>query len=493
MPIKTTGIALAGALMFTTSAMVLADTVTFEISATVHNVYDPDNGLQNSVMPGDKITGTYTIDTATPDSDPYPEYGHYIFNSSASSSPQLGFDLIVNGNSLKSDPTVPGHMYEAHVMNSYSDHFGINSWGNMPLANGSTVDDIFIDLYDSYGQALSSSALTAQAPNVSAFEYHDIHVSGSTTMGGYYSVDAKIDDIQVVGGAQCPSGNTDQVTFEVNATVREVWDYDNALGYSVNVGDNISGTYTFNKSTPDMDPSPDYARYEHAPGSGNYGFDITLANTSVQTTGNPEIFAIVIGDGQGWSDMYAAEQFGTQIPFINGAVIDGMGVYIDDPSGNTITGTALTSQPPSLSTTGFKDFYISGMSNSQPYPSYFSIVADLNSITEVNACEEASDPVAVSPASGVFDRMQRFDAAIVMEPNLPPLMDMQATLNGFDITPELYRCMPGAVNNQNRQTLVCPDFSYILMPGNNTLNFTFVLEGGRIVNHSVDWLVLGNW
>jgi hypothetical protein len=490
MRIKSTGITLAGALLYAASAAVLAEPVSFEISATVYDIYDPNNGLQGSVMPGDKITGTYTINISAFDNEPHPEYGHYIFNSSATNYSQLGFDLMLNGLSLKSDPTAPDHMFEAYTMNSYSDHFGIVSWGNMPLANGSRVEDIFIDLYDPSGLALPSDALPQQAPNVSAFEFHDIHVSGTTYNGSYYTLNAKIDMIQMVGDL-CPGNDSNQVSFSVNATVREVWDYDNVLGYNINVGDAITGTYTFNKNTPDTDPSSNFGRYEHVPGSGSYGFDITIANTNLKTNTMMDMFAIMIGDGQGWSDFYAAEQFGTQLPFINDSVVDSMGVFLDDPDGKLVMSTALSNQPPTLSTSGFRDFHIGGMRNSGTYRSYFSIVADLNSITEVDNCKEQKGPVVVSPASGIFDRMQRFDAAIVMEPNLPPLMNMQATLNGFDITPELNRCFPGSFNSENRQTLVCPDFSNILMPGNNTLKFNFMLDGGQSVNHTVDWLLLG--
>ena len=59
----------------------VAEPVSFEISATVYNVGDMGNSLEGSVIPGDKITGTYTIDPATPDSDPSPEYGHYLHNT----------------------------------------------------------------------------------------------------------------------------------------------------------------------------------------------------------------------------------------------------------------------------------------------------------------------------------------------------------------------------------------------------------------------------
>lgn len=479
-------------LMFTPFTILFAQPVTFEISATVYNISDPGNAFQNSVAPGDKITGTYTIDTATPDSDPDPQFGHFVFDTLPTASPQLGFDFILNNYSLKSDPTIAGHMYEAHTMNSSSDHFGIGSWGNVALPNGSSVDDIFLDMYDSSGQALSTDALNAQAPNVSAFEWHDVHVSGNTYNGNYYYIDAKIDSIQAVG-EQCVPANTSVVTFNVSATVREIYDYDNSLGNSVQVGDAISGTYTFNTDTPDIDPSVDYGRYEHQPGSGSYGFSISIANTTLSTNTSTDQFNIMIGNAGGnltW-DSYNADQYGTQVPFINGTIVDTMGIYIDDPQGNMLSSTALTSEPPLLTGTGYKDFYISGFGNNAASTSYFSIVADLTSISNAQDCQQQSDPVVVSPGSGVFDIMQHFDAAIVMDAGLPPLMNMQGTLNGFDITPQLYGCFPGAPNSQNRQTFICPGFSNLLMPGDNTLNVIFTLADGQTINHTVNWLLLG--
>jgi len=490
MNIKSTGVTLAGATMLVASAITSAEPVTFEISATVYNVYDSAYALQGSVAMGDKITGTYTIDISAPDNDPNFEYGHYIFDVNTPANPQLGFDLIVNSHSLKSDPTVSGHMYQAYTMNSYSDHFGLSSWGNVPLSNGTKVDDIFMDLYDPSGQALSSDALSNQAPNVTAFEIHDLHISGSSSNYDYYYIDAKIDSIQVAGAACSPDQNP--VTFNVTAQVREIYDYDNVLGSTVNIGDSVTGSYTFNTNTPDMDPAPEYGRFEHVPGTGNYGFNISVANFNLKTDPNNDMFAITMADNPSWSDYYFADQFGTQIPFINGSFVESMGLNIEDPSGSLITNVSLTGNPPSLNTTGMKELFISGMRNEATYTAYYTIVADLISITNANACSE-QEPVVVSPAGGIFDRYQNFDAAIILEPGLAPLMNMEAKLNGFDITPQLYSCNPGAINNQNRQTLVCPGFSGLLTPGNNILTFTFILEDGRVSNYTTDWYILGDW
>jgi hypothetical protein len=478
----------ASLLLLVPVAEVCAEPVTFEISATVYNMYDPGNALQNSVVSGDVITGTYTIDIATPDNDPDPQYGHYIFDPNST---QLGFDFLLNSISLKSDPATSSHMYEAHTMNSSGDHFGIISHGNMPLSSGGSVDDIFIDMYDSTGQALTTDALSAQAPNISAFEYHDVHVSGNAIDGNYYYLDAKITSIQAVSDqGQCPSGGSNMVTFNVSATVREINDYNNILGNTIHVGDPISGSYTFNTNTPDSDPTPEYGFYEHTPGSGNFGFDITIANTNLKTNTSTDNFNIIIANANGnitW-DSYGVDNFGTQQPFVNNTVVDNMGIYLDDPSGSIVTSTSLTDQPPALTGSGYKDFHIGGTSGAPNY-FYFSIVATVDSITP--ACAEPHDPIVVSPASGVFDPMQHFDAAIVMDAGLAPLADMQATNNGIDITPQLSSCFPGAPNSQNRQTFVCPDFSILLIPGDNNFNFTFHLGDGSTINHSVKWQLLG--
>ena len=466
----------------------VAEPVSFEISATVYNVGDMGNSLEGSVIPGDKITGTYTIDPATPDSDPSPEYGHYLHNTGS-----VGFDLNLNNHSLKSDDTIPGHMLEAYVMNSFSDHFSMGSWGNQPLANGANVDDIMLDLYDPTGQVFSSDALTSQVPNMSAFDIHDIHIFGSRANIDYYYIDAKIDSISVVGGgnsSQCSSNNSSIETFLLNATVREVWDDGNVITNNINIGDTISGSYTFNTSTADIDSSPNVGFFEHHPGSGEYGFDLSVNSYTIKTDTNTNPFNIFMYDGQTDADIYSADAYGSQIPFINGSLIDTISVHINDPSRNIITGATLTNTPPVLNgSEQIREIYISGMGNSPMGNSYFSIIATLNSIE--NSCTEPQSPIIISPAEGTFDPVQRFDAAIIMEPGLANLMTMQGTLNGMDITPTLSSCYPGAPNIQNRQTFVCPDFSYMLTPGNNTLDINFSLSDGSLLHQSVNWQLIG--
>lgn len=468
-----------------------AQTATFDITATVYDMSDPGGALGGSVNYGDQVTGTYTIDLSTPDDDPSLEYGHYLLSAQPPTTPPSGFDLILNNFSFKSDPSNPSFMLDLFVMNSYSDQFGMGSWGNVPLTNGSSVEDIYLDLYDSTGAALVNTELSAAAPDVSKYEMHDIHLSGMSSNGQYYWVNAKIDSIIAQDSGTCVPTDPSLVTFDLSATVREVYDYDNVLGSALNPGDPISGTYTFNLNTPDLDSSPDFGHYEHVPGSGTYGFDVNVANVNIKTNTNLDTFSINIEDNPGGSDSYSVDQYGSPIPFINNSTLDYLNILLVDLQGGMQSTTALTDQPPYIAPDAQRELYFGGSGSSSLGTSYFSVVADVVSITKSTSSCAPANPIAISPASGVFDRAQRFDAAIILEQDLSTLMYMEGTLNGFDITYELSSCFPGAPNGENRQTFVCPDFSNLLIPGNNQLKINFTLTDGSIISNSVDWMVYG--
>ncbi|WP_419644434.1 hypothetical protein [Thiolapillus sp.] len=151
----------------------------------------------------------------------------------------------------------------------------------------------------------------------------------------------------------------------------------------------------------------------------------------------------------------------------------------------------MTSTPPVINSAGYNEFYMGGSRSTATGTSYFTIVATLNDVALLNACSEAQDPVMISPGDGTFDLLQCFDAAIIMAPGLPELVEMHATLNGMDISPALSACMPGAPNSQNRQTYVCTGFSSLLVPGDNSLDFDFRLLNGRVLKQSVNWQLLG--
>ena len=62
-------------------------------------------------------------------------------------------------------------------------------------------------------------------------------------------------------------------TLEISATVTRVDDTNNKLGGAVTIGQQITGTYTFEVNVPDGDSSPEYAYYDQT-FTGASGFDL---------------------------------------------------------------------------------------------------------------------------------------------------------------------------------------------------------------------------
>src|SRR6266496_1448144 len=84
-------IALVGGLVWTPHSGTCAQ-IKIEITATVSLVDDPDNLLNNTVAPGDIITGIYSYNSFAVDSNPLPEVGDYRYTTARN-----GIRLNING------------------------------------------------------------------------------------------------------------------------------------------------------------------------------------------------------------------------------------------------------------------------------------------------------------------------------------------------------------------------------------------------------------
>ena len=462
---------------------VAAELATYEISATVYDVYDPANVLQGSIAAGNIISGTYTFELNASDEDPSAEYAYYNQINSP------GFELLINNQTIRSDNALPDHMHEIHIGDSMSDYFHAVSWGNTPLSTGAVISDIAIDLYDPNGLALNNTGLSTTAPDINAFTHRDLFLWGNNAANNHFNVIARIDSLVSVS----PENTTpNMVTFTVKAFVKDVYDPAGALNSPVAIGDVITGNYTFDITTPDDEPMPEIGRYVHRPGSGRYGFDLSLGNLNFKTNNNSVEFVLDLYNGMPSPDHYGAFSYGSNHPLSSGATVEDIGLHINDDSGNMLTSTQLSNTPPAISSSNnnYNEIYIWGM-----HPNGFDMYSIVAQVQEIIVADvKPPSAVALSPASGIFDRAQRFDLAIIFQANLPPLMDHRVTINGYDESPSLVNCFPGAPNSQNRFTLVCPDYSQrigpLLLPGKNQLQFQFTLGDGTIVNESLEWEML---
>jgi len=181
------------------------DLITVKIVAEVVNVSDPYNLLGDTIHKNDVITGKYTYDTATPDTEPDPTIGEYIYNSSL-----CGWNIKAGGFIFKSDPSSiePFYYYIGNdfVSGNFSgDGVEISSYNNPVLSNGLTVDWIFWGLYDTSGTAINSTDLPTTAPVLSDWEQ-----SQSPGEGG----------ILIIGHDPSDSNKVYQITADVTKATK---------------------------------------------------------------------------------------------------------------------------------------------------------------------------------------------------------------------------------------------------------------------------------
>ena len=144
-----------------------ATTITVNITAEVALVVDWDEMLGGAINVGDTITGTYTYDSATSDSNPLPTVGDYWH-----SSPPNGITVNAGGFVFETDPSNVSFVVE--IVNDHGsppmDNHLLRSYNNLPLSNGALVDEIAWQLDDASATALSSDALPAVPPTLGDWE-----------------------------------------------------------------------------------------------------------------------------------------------------------------------------------------------------------------------------------------------------------------------------------------------------------------------------------
>ena len=162
-----------------------ATLITIEIEATVDSVEDNGNYLEGQINPGDIITGTYTYESTTPDTNPSPYVGDYEHFASPA-----GIFLSVGEFDFTTDPTNVDFLVE--VVNNYpsGDYYLVRSYNNLALSNGTLVDHISWQLDDSTATALSSIDLPTSPPILDDWQsIYGLRLHGER---GGYIIDATV-------------------------------------------------------------------------------------------------------------------------------------------------------------------------------------------------------------------------------------------------------------------------------------------------------------
>jgi hypothetical protein len=193
-----TGLAVVGA------APVLAATdVTIEFTATVATVDDSGGVLGGAISPGDTLTGTYTYDLDTPDTNSAPYVGDYRHAAAP-----YGMQVFAGGLEFATDPSNVDFLVELvndHPTSTPPDSYVLHSYNNLPLPDGAEVDHISWTLVSESATAIDGTSLPATPPVLSDW---DQQLSWGLTLDGSrlgdnarYHVRALVDSVAFAGGS----------------------------------------------------------------------------------------------------------------------------------------------------------------------------------------------------------------------------------------------------------------------------------------------------
>ena len=164
-----------------------AELITIAITATVDAMHDDGNYLEGKVHVGDSITGTYTYESTTPDTNPATDVGDYWHYSSPA-----GISLAVGGFNFKTDPANVKFLVEIVNNNGGIDAFLVRSDNNLFLSNGTYVDCISWDLQDRTLTALSSDSLPTTAPVLSQWQTNFLTFGGGAGKSNSFAIAAHV-------------------------------------------------------------------------------------------------------------------------------------------------------------------------------------------------------------------------------------------------------------------------------------------------------------
>ncbi|MGA2071204.1 MAG: PEP-CTERM sorting domain-containing protein [Sedimentisphaerales bacterium] len=171
-------IGVIGVLLFC-GGLAQAEWITIAISGYVTSVSDENKHFGGQIAIGTPITGTYTYDSAIPDSYPsdfsYGQYWNYT--------PPAGVSLNVGGLNFRTNPDNVEFAVTVNNNNLGEDSYSIWSTKNLSLSDGTLVQSISWYLNDPTGTALSSDALPLTMPDLSKWGYNSLNISTDRTFG----------------------------------------------------------------------------------------------------------------------------------------------------------------------------------------------------------------------------------------------------------------------------------------------------------------------
>ena len=163
------------------STIAIAEPITINITAEVAYVEDTEGLLDGMINIGDTLSGSYTYESTTPDTNPFSTVGDYLH-----SSPPFGITINGGGFIFETDP---GNVYFlVEIVNDHgsppSDNYLLRSYYNLPLSDDTFVEHISWQLDDPTLLALSSIELPLVPPTLPDWQsFFGLSISGCVVLG----------------------------------------------------------------------------------------------------------------------------------------------------------------------------------------------------------------------------------------------------------------------------------------------------------------------
>jgi hypothetical protein len=159
------GLLLVFVVLVLSAASANATIVTIDLTGEVTYVDERSSELQNLFHVGDAVTGRYLYDTETPDTNPFPAVGGYVYSGLP-----YGIFLNVGGIDIQSSPNSADFLISVANNHTGADFYAVISYKNLPLLNGLPVWLISWQLDDYSQTALSSTRIPETPPILEDWE-----------------------------------------------------------------------------------------------------------------------------------------------------------------------------------------------------------------------------------------------------------------------------------------------------------------------------------
>jgi hypothetical protein len=167
-----------------------------------------------------------------------------------------------------------------------------------------------------------------------------------------------------------PLDSNGDIAIAIVAEVTYVNDPGNLLGGAINVGDEITGKYIYDSTTPDSIPDPSIGFYEHT--SSPYGFKLKVGGFEFKTDPNDVDFLIAIFDNSYFyysGDFYGVVSY-NNLQLSNKIDVDLILWGLIDQTDNALSSDVLPTTAPVLSDWMQNIFLIEGSNPYDPFEDY---------------------------------------------------------------------------------------------------------------------------